>query len=154
MKKTPMSYVMLSALLFFALFTFASCEKDSDTPDDTIDFAAVVGGGQETPPVSTAGNGTLTATYNATTNLLSYTLTWTSLTGPPTAMHFHKAPVGVAGGVVNGIDGFSATAAGTLTATATIDETEEMDLMEGKFYVNIHTDLYPGGEIRGQLIKQ
>ncbi|TKK68867.1 CHRD domain-containing protein [Ilyomonas limi] len=158
MQKRPMTslrsgIVLLSA--FFCLSTACSKNDDDNNPPATnANFAASLSGSQETPPNAETGTGTLTATYDANSNKLSYTLTWTGLTGAPTAMHFHKGQVGEPGDVEIPIAGFTAAAAGTLTATATVDEDEEEDLMEGHFYVNIHTANYQAGEIRGQVLKQ
>ena len=69
-------------------------------------------------------------------------------------LHFHKADIGVPGGVEIPIVGFSATTSGSFSGSAIVDQSEEEDLLENKFYVNIHTAAHPGGEIRGQLIKQ
>lgn len=37
--------------------------------------------------------------------------------------------------------------------SATLTEQQAADLADGKFYVNVHTQAYPGGEIRGQVVK-
>jgi CHRD domain-containing protein len=34
-----------------------------------------------------------------------------------------------------------------------LSDAQVADLMAGMYYVNIHTDAYPAGEIRGQLVK-
>ena len=143
------------AMIFTAmLLSLNACTKNDDKPDNTVDFNATLNEAQETPPTGESGTGTCTATYNNENNELNYTLTWNGLTGVPTAMHFHKAGIGVAGDVEIPITGFTASASGMLTASAIVDEDEAQDLLEGKFYVNIHTAAHPGGEIRGQLIKQ
>jgi hypothetical protein len=142
------------AVVLTAAVSFYACNKDDDNPGSTTSFTASLDQSQETPPTGEAGTGTCTATYDKNTNKLTYTLTWSGLTGPPTAMHFHKADVGVAGDVEIPITGFAAATSGTLASSATVDEDEEGDLLENKFYVNIHTAAHPGGEIRGQLIQQ
>ena len=37
--------------------------------------------------------------------------------------------------------------------TATLTDAQASDLMAGLYYVNIHTDAYPNGELRGQFVK-
>lgn len=156
-----MKYKLLSNYYLFILFivaatlNFYACNKDNGQPaNTTVTFSATLDQSQETPPTSEGGTGTCTATYDTVTNELTYTLTWTGLTGEPTAMHFHKADVGVAGDVEIPINGFSASAAGTFSDSATVDQAAENDLLQNKFYVNIHTALHPAGEIRGQLVRQ
>lgn len=154
--KTLCSYFLYTIAAGALIISLNACNKDDDNnnPSSTTAFSATLDQSQETPPTGEAGTGTCTATYDKTSNLLTYTITWTGLTGAPTAMHFHKADVGVAGDVEIPITGFSATTNGTLSGSATVDEDEEEDLFENKFYVNIHTTLHPAGEIRGQLIQQ
>ena len=41
--------------------------------------------------------------------------------------------------------------ASPLTGSATITPTQASDMMNGLWYVNLHTTAYPTGEIRGQL---
>lgn len=41
-----------------------------------------------------------------------------------------------------------------MTGSATISDTQEADLLAGLWYINIHTSMFPGGEIRGQVQAQ
>jgi hypothetical protein len=137
------------------IMIISACNKDNSTPTSvSVGFNATLDAAQETPPTGESGTGTCVVTYDTVTNELKYTLTWDGLTGVPTAMHFHKADIGVAGGVEIPINGFAASVSGTLTSSAQVDQDDEHDLLEEKFYVNIHTAAHPGGEIRGQLLKQ
>ena len=64
----------------------------------------------------------------------------------------HKGAVGVPGGVVFG---FPAPITSPIDYTSVaLDSTQQADLNANMYYVNIHSAAYPGGEIRGQLIKQ
>ena len=73
-----------------SIFAFSSCDKDDDdTPKTNYTLSATANGAQEVPAVTTAATGTVSGTYNSSTNALSYTVTWTGLSGAPTLMHFH-----------------------------------------------------------------
>ena len=155
MKLKSFSNHFLHLLILIAAITISSaCNKDDDNPGNIVQFSATLDQAQETPPTGVSATGSCTATYDTATNQLTYTLTWTGLTGAPTAMHFHKADIGVPGDVEIPINDFPTTTSGTFSSSATVDQNDENDLLENKFYVNIHTAAYPAGEIRGQLIKQ
>jgi hypothetical protein len=107
---------------------------------------------ETTLPAPSTGTGTTTGTYNATKNLLAYSVTWSGLTGPATVGHIHSPalPGATANPLVYFIlnnNGNSGTASGSITIT----DAQEADLLAGKFYSNIHTSLNSGGEIRGQI---
>ena len=69
-----------------------------------------------------------------------------------TAAHIHKGSVGIAGGVVFP---FTAPITSPINYTSVaLDATQEADLNANMYYVNVHSAANPGGEIRGQLIKQ
>jgi hypothetical protein len=108
-------------------------------------------GSQETPPVPTPGTGTFDGVRTAP-NQLSYTYTWMDLLGLGTAAHIHKAPPGVPGPIVVPLTSPSGHS-GSITDTATVDPVllDDICAHPGDYYVNVHTDLYPAGEIRGQL---
>ena len=152
--KTFYSPVFYALFLTLLTVNFSACDKDDDSPNTKVEFSAALDGSQETPANSVSATGTCEATYDTVTNILTYTLTWTGLTDAPAAMHFHKADIGVPGGVEIPITGFAASATGTLSSTATVEQEDESDLLEEKFYVNIHTALYPAGEIRGQMLQK
>src|SRR5271165_1130433 len=55
----------------------------------TTGFKADMKGASEVPPNTTTGSGTVTATYDPATKELSWSGTFSGLTGPATAAHFH-----------------------------------------------------------------
>ncbi|NNC89861.1 MAG: CHRD domain-containing protein [Akkermansiaceae bacterium] len=97
------------------------------------------------------GTGTINGSYDDVTNLLDYTITYTSLTAPVTIAHFHRGAPGVSGGVDLGIPG--PYDAGVSSATGVpVSAAAETNLLAGNWYVNIHTSSFTSGEIRGQVI--
>jgi hypothetical protein len=112
---------------------------------------AALNGKSEVPPNASAGTGTADIDYDAATKKLSWKLTYSGLTGPATAAHFHGPAepaknAGVAVAIPN------ATTSPT-EGSATLTDAQAADLMAGRYYVNVHTAANPGGEIRGQVTK-
>jgi hypothetical protein len=114
-----------------------------------ISFKASLTGAEETPPTTTKGKGAVTASYDAASKTLTWTITYSGLTGPATAAHFHgpakagaKAPpvVPISGDLKSPIKG-----------KASLTDQQAKDLQAGMWYFNVHTDKFPDGEIRGQL---
>lgn len=139
--------------------TLLSCEKDDEGDASTTEvlykLSGNANGAQEAPNrVTTSAAGTISGTYNKTTNILQYSITWTGLSAAPASMHFHgAADPGVAAGVKIAISGFPAATSGTISKSDTLkNETDETDLLQGRWYYNIHTPANPGGEIRGQVV--
>ena len=56
---------------------------------ETVQFKADLKGAAEVPPNQTTGSGTITATYDTSTKQLAWDGSYTGLTGPATAAHFH-----------------------------------------------------------------
>ena len=119
----------------------------------TINLFASIDGSQEVPPNGSPGTGTAVMTFDDITNLLSWNITYSGLDGTPTLSHFHgPAPVGVNAGVqVNIVANSGGSIASPMIGSATITNDQEADLLSGLWYINIHSILYPGGEIRGQV---
>ncbi|HWW47648.1 MAG TPA: CHRD domain-containing protein [Xanthobacteraceae bacterium] len=108
-------------------------------------------GANEVPPVTTAGKGTADIDYDTATKKLSWKLTYSNLTGPPTMAHFHgPAEPGKNAAVAVPIPNLGPT---TAEGTVTLSDAQAADLLAGKYYVNVHTAAHPAGEIRGQVKK-
>jgi hypothetical protein len=130
----------------------------------------------EVPALSTPGGAHFEATLNEAGTELTYTMSYFNVEGSVTQSHIHLGQKGVNGGIMvflcsnlgNGPAGtqscpaHSGTISGTLHAADIIGPTSQ-GISAGEFfsftralraevaYVNIHTDLFPGGEIRGQV---
>jgi len=132
------------------LFGISSCDKDEDAPPDpNVTFQATLTGAQEAPANASTATGSATLTFN--TNTKVFTITVTHTIAAPTNGHIHKGAIGVSGGVIFPFASFTSPISYTSPA---LDATQEADLNANLYYVNIHTAAFPGGEIRGQLIKQ
>ena len=118
-------------------------------------------GGAEVPAVPTTGAGTATVVLNAAQTQLSVTCSFQNLVGVYSLSHIHgPAAPGVNAGVRWGFVGAPAgwvfsnnNHDGQLTnfIATPVTAADVTNLNNGLFYVNIHSDFRPGGEIRGQL---
>lgn len=139
---------LFKILTFTLLLTFiVSC--DDDDPNPNVTYKATLSGANESTPNSSTATGTGTLTFNTTTKI--FTMTVTHTLASPTSGHIHKGAVGVSGPVVFPLSSLASPI--TYTSAALTTE-QEADLNAGLYYVNLHSAAFPGGEIRGNLIKQ
>lgn len=137
--RTMLAMLALGATVAFAGPAFAEKMK------------ATLDGKSEVPPNASAGTGTADIDYDAATKKLSWKLTYSGLSGPATAAHFHgPAEPGKNAGVGLAIPNATAS---PVEGSATLTDAQAADLAAGKYYINIHTAANPGGEIRGQVTK-
>ncbi len=110
-------------------------------------YTATLSGSQETPPNGSPATGSATLTLDGA-KILSFNITYSGLIGTETAAHIHCcAPPGTAAGVL-----FPLPAGNPKVGTVgPLTGTQEANLNAGLMYINIHTNSFPGGEIRGQI---
>src|SRR5262249_12986653 len=110
------------------------------------------------PTNSSTALGAGTFVLNDAHTELTIHITFSGLTSNQIAAHLHDALPGV-----NGPIKFNLAAGGTTSATSDLvwtstDATQPLtaalvsDLLAGKMYVNIHSENFGPGEIRGQLV--
>jgi hypothetical protein len=118
---------------------------------DTITLKAELKGTNEVPPNNSPASGQAMASLNTETKTLTWTIAYRDLTGPAVAAHFHgPSEPGKNAGIVLPFK----SAQSPIEGTAVLSETQVADLVAGKWYANIHTAANPGGELRGQMVKQ
>lgn len=116
-------------------------------------FEASLSPSQEVPATASSATGAAEVMFNENTNMLSWKVTYSGLTGAATAAHIHgPAAVGQNAGVVIPFTGDMN--AQPMMGEKAITPAQYADLAAGLYYVNIHTARFPGGEIRGQLRKR
>jgi len=138
----------------------------------TRNFRASLDGYHETSlSISTNGTGSFRARLNPAGDQLTYELQYSGLEGGNTLFaHVHLGQIGTTGGVMFFLCGGplpacpngEGTVTGTVTAANVIGPNgqgvapgefqEAIDAMRnGSAYANVHTTVYPSGEIRGQI---
>jgi Cu/Zn superoxide dismutase len=152
----------------------AACESSTET-DSTLHFAAVLNGSKEVPATTSTAIGQALVVVNSS-GTLSYSVTWSGLTGVYNGAHIHGPadstgtaavlvdfsvkPAGSAGDTITtppAATGFASgnlNIAGSTTYGGITGDSLVKLLNAGKLYVNIHTVANAAGEIRGQLKKQ
>lgn len=167
MKKT----LHLVALVFAFLMFFGEAKADQ------LVFTATLTGAQEVPPTGSPGIGSALVTIDTVTNLMTVNVSFAGLLSPTTIAHIHCCagpggiaipattvpsfpgfPVGVTTGtflqtfdltLASSFNPAFITASGGTVASA--QAAFITGLLNGQAYFNIHTQQFPGGEIRGQL---
>lgn len=164
MKKT------IAFLLLLSCVAAAANAKNRKASADLI-------GVEEVPAISTSAGGTFSANIASNEESFTFTLSYHDLRGAATQSHIHFGQKSVNGGIVvffcsnlgNGPAGTPAcptttgTVTGTVTAANVVATAAPQGIAANEFarviaaiksgtvYVNVHSDKFPGGEIRGQL---
>lgn len=114
-------------------------------------YKVTLNGKAEVPPTTSNGTGSADVEYDPASKKLSWKVTYSGLTGPATAAHFHgPGEAGKNAGVAVAIPNIATSPA---EGSATLTDAQATDFLAGKYYINIHTAANPGGEIRGQVTK-
>jgi CHRD domain-containing protein len=167
MKRLSIFFLVMAGLLVTA--TVAGAEQ----------ISALLTGYEESPAVSTTGRGEFTATIAPDGDTIAYTETFSGLQAPVTQSHIHVGQLSVNGSVVIFLCQTASnpdptglapqcpqqgTVTGTITAANVIQGSQAPQQLKagdlaavvtairaGATYANVHTDLSPQGEIRGQI---
>ena len=155
-----MNKIITSFLLLAGLATAVSSCKDDNGKDDpkpsnmmtisaNMNAANTPSTTAQPGPVMSSGTGTVSGTYNKDTSVLTYSITYSGLTGPVTRGHFH---IGGPTEVTMEIPvSFTNVQTSPITGTATLTPALADELLKGRIYANLHTDKYKQGEIRAQV---
>ena len=143
-----------------------------------VTFVGQLAGANEVPPIPSLGTGLATVVLDPTAQTIQVNATFSGLTSNDTAAHIHCcAPLGTNAGVATTVPAFPGFPLGVTSGTyssvvfdltqptiynpafvtlegGTIPLAEAaliVGIQNGQTYLNIHTMINPGGEIRGQL---
>ena len=130
------------------LTSIVSCTDDNKLNTDVV-YKATLDGASEYTSNNSAAKGIATLTFNKATKTFKITVEHSVVS--PTMGHIHRGAFKLNGPVVFPFS----TLVSPITYTSPILTAEqEADLDAGLYYVNLHTAAFPGGEIRGNLIRQ
>jgi CHRD domain len=113
-------------------------------------LSTTLSGASEAPPVTTDATGTMQATLAAASNVLTWKVTYSGLSGPLTMAHFHGPAMPGQNAAV--VVPMNSPLTSPMTGSATLTPGQAAEIMAGEWYVNLHTAANPNGEIRGQII--
>lgn len=125
-----------------------------------VNLASELDPSSEVPPVVAPGAaGSAAMVLDTDTGEFGWVISFEGLTGPATAAHFHNAPVDGTGPVVLDLETDPGvvlesigSSSGVFAGGKTLDAASVNDILAGLWYINIHTDANPAGEIRGQVL--
>jgi hypothetical protein len=118
-----------------------------------LSFKVALTGAQQVPPVQTPATGTADLSYDAATHILTWSVTYNGLSGPATMAHFHgPAAEGKNGPPVVWLTEKGATVTSPIKGQATLTPEQAQQMMAGEWYINVHTQANPSGEIRGLVM--
>ena len=151
----------LSTIAIAVAIGFNSCEKDAEVKKQVeyMKSGIPMTGANENPQTPSTALGSLDVYYAKNSKLLSYKVTWQGLADTIVGMHIHGlAPAGYSTAIVQNIlttknEALFPFRGGTYSGSLNVDGVvvKEQDVLNGLYYLNIHTKTYPNGEIRAQI---
>jgi hypothetical protein len=142
---------VLTAVGLLAACSSNTPDEQSMATDNRIQFVANMNGRQETPPVATDANGSGTIMLDRATHKLYWDVSYNNLSSPVTAAHFHgPSGPGVAADVQVPVD-VPTGSTERVQGEAQLTDEQMREVLGGLWYLNIHTEEHPDGEIRGQV---
>jgi hypothetical protein len=143
-KLTTLFRTVAAASVFVLLSVAARAE--------VVKFHATLKTAWEVPAKEGPGHGKVTATYDTDSMLFTYHVEYSDLSGPAVAAHFHGPATETTTGKPQVMVKVSPLSS-PIDGSATLTPEQAKDLTDGNYYFNIHTAANPGGEVRGQVLK-
>ncbi len=148
---------IVGAALLCLTALLAGCSNnssDSGSPPPPaailVAFLTQLSGAQENPPVLTAAAGNATFVVDVNSGQITGEVVTSDVTA--SAAHIHTGDAGINGPIIIGL---TQTAAGSgiwaVPPNTILSATQLTALRTGGLYANVHSDLHPGGQIRGQI---
>ena len=148
----------IAALLFctvtqgWATFAAPPLPPDPSLTGPPILFRAELSPEEESHVVKSPAKGVATFTLERETMKFSWEVTFTDMTSPATAAHVHgpQTPGGNAGVL------FPLAPGGVqspFSGSVVLNEGQLEYILTGRAYVNVHTQKYPDGELRAQIMR-
>lgn len=164
--------VPVALFVILALLAILGPSPSAYADDDEVRLRARLRGFEETPAVSTAASGRFRGEITGGGTVIDFELSYSGLEANALFAHIHFGQRGVAGGVSAFFCGGgskpaacparSGTVTGTIVAADVIGPTGQ-GIAAGEFaelvrairagvtYANVHSTMFPSGEIRGQI---
>jgi CHRD domain len=158
-------FAVTAAVLTVAGLSVA-CSDDPTGPAPVVFTAALNAANEkQANPINSPATGTATLTLRGNDSL-DITVMATGLTAAAVASHIHVGGIAVSGGIITPFTINGGVSSGTvvlqtivlsqvtLGAQQVSGDSVKVLLNNGNGYVNVHTSTNPGGEIRGQIVRQ
>jgi hypothetical protein len=145
---------VFASLLLATIFLFSNCSKEEAGLSGTLTYSLSgnASASQATPPNNSNGSGTFSGTYDASTRIMTYTTTWTNLTGAPVAGGLFAGATGQTGATFAAWSmGSGLGVSGSFSSSTVLNADQEANLLAGKTYYILSTAANASGEIRGQI---
>jgi MYXO-CTERM domain-containing protein len=123
----------------------------------TVKYTATINGAQEAPAVDSPAKGTADLDFDDQTRELRGTITLDPMPDTPVVnQHIHNGKCGESGSIVKNLTppGQNGVIAIDPVMPLTLNADQAAALEAGNLYINIHSMKHPGGELRGQILKQ
>lgn len=169
----------VKSLFILAVLTVVMLGTTQSSYADEFVFTANLSGPAEDPPNMSPGTGFTVVTYDNVAHTLRVQVTFSGLLANTTAAHIHSAtavPGAGTAGVATQVPSFAGFPLGVMSGsmdntfdltlasswnpafitanggtTTSAEAALFMGMIQGRAYLNIHTTMFPGGEIRGFL---
>jgi hypothetical protein len=116
---------------------------------EMVKFSADLTGAAEVPPTDSTATGKVEATLDTESKVFTWTVTYEGLSGDATGAHFHGPAAEDAN--ADPVVPLADPLASPINGNATLTDEQITQLQGGQWYFNLHTEKFPGGEIRGQV---
>ena len=144
------------ALSLSLLVAVSGCSFNLGEPNlPKTELRADLSGAREVPATDSKGEGYFEAVYRPSTKVLEYRINLVRLSGPVRQVGLYGPATADQNAVqVVPIDVPFYADRSTVNDGVTLTEQQAREVLAGLWYINVMTEKYPDGEIRGQIVKR